>query len=170
MQINGNLDVIPNFQNFQNLVLQVYFKFVNLFGINVMTKIPLFVDNATAGSGYTPIITPIFKQYLCIKLNINNFLDNQMIIYQLAHELCHYVFYSIKGIDKTFADDREETICSAMSLCILKGFYDDIQRHIDHVKGLENFAYRDGAALAESVNYDSNKLRLIIIIETENEK
>lgn len=128
-----------------------------------MTKIPLYIDNATAGSGYTPIITPIFGKYLCIKLGVPNFWDTERIIYQFAHELCHYVFYSLQGIDKPLADTREEMICSAMSLCILKDFYDNIQRHIDHVNALENVGYRNGGILAERLNYNSRKLANMIM-------
>lgn len=49
-----------------------------------------------------------------------------------------------------------------MSLCILKEFYEYIQRHIDYVRGLENFCYTNGVVIAENLNYESNKLVLII--------
>ena len=133
-----------------------------------MTRIPLLVDNATEMSGYTPIITPVLGQYLCIKLGIKNFLNTENIVFQFAHELCHYVFYSLQGLDKSFADNLEESMCTAMSLCILKDFYSNIQSHIDYVKGLENLGYKNGVAIAESVNYESSELSLIILKEAEN--
>lgn len=171
LQINGNLDKIENYENFQNQIIKVYGKFYQLFGGEVMTKIPLYIDNATAGSGYTPIITPIFRKYLCIKLGLPNFWDTERIIFQFAHELCHYVFYSLQGIDKPLSDTREEMICSAMSLCILKDFYDNIQRHIDYVNALEDVRYRTGGILAERLNYNSMKLANMIMsgFDTNNE-
>ena len=145
-------------------------RFLKLFGEDIMSRIPLLVDNATEMSGYTPIITPVLGKYLCIKLGISNFLWTDQIIYQFSHELCHYVFYAIQGIDKPFADEKEESICSAMSLCILKDFYEDIERYINHVKGLENLGYRNGAAIAEDVNYESSLLSSIILNETSDRK
>lgn len=109
-EINGNLGNIINYQNFENIICKVRNRFIELFGEEIMSRIPVYVDNATdIMSGHTPIITPILGKYLCIKLNIGNFLDSQRIVFQYAHELCHYVFYSIKGLDKPFADEYEES-------------------------------------------------------------
>lgn len=167
-EINGNLITILNYDNFEKNVCQVRNRFVKLFGAETMSRIPLYVDNATETSGYTPIITPVLGQYLCIKLGIKNFLDTEQIIFQFAHELCHYAFYSLLGLDKSFANNVEESICTAMSLCILKDFYRNIQSHIDYVKRIDNLSYRNGVAIAESANYDSNQLSLIVLKETEN--
>ena len=167
-EINGNLVTILNYDNFEKSVGLVRNRFVELFGKEVMSKIPLLVDNATEMSGYTPITTPVLGQYLCIKLGIKNFLDTSKIVFQFAHELCHYVFYSLLGLDKSFANDLEESICTAMSLCILKDFYSNIQSHIDYIKGHENLGYKNGIDIAESVNYKSSELSLIILKEAEN--
>lgn len=162
-EINGNLGNILNYQNFENVICEVRNRFIELFGEEIMSQIPLLVDNATAMSGYTPIITPILGRYLCIKLNIENFLDTQRIIYQFAHELCHYVFYSIKGLDKPFSDEYEESICTAMSLCVLKDFCVDIESWVEYVSKLENNGYRNGAQVAQTFNFNSKNLRDLIL-------
>ena len=167
-EISGNLVHILNYDNFEKTICQVRNRFIELFGKRIMSSIQLSVDNATSMSGHTPIITPILGKYLCIKLGVTNFSNTEEIIFEFSHELCHYVFYALRGLDKTIADEKEEAVCTAMSLCILKDFYEDIQRHIDYVKGLENFCYRNGATIAESVNYESNKLFLIVLKEAEN--
>lgn len=163
LQINSNLDEIENYGIFQSQIIKVFIKFYQLFGGDLMTKIPIYVDNATSGSGHTPIITPIFGKYLCIKLGISDFIYTEQIVYQFSHELCHYVFYSLKGLNKPFADTREEMICSAMSLCILKDFYSNIQRHVEYVSRLENIGYRNGGILAKRLNYSSRKLADMIL-------
>ena len=175
-EINGNLGNILNYNNFEKTICQIRNRFVELFGTEVMSRIPVYVDNATDRmSGYTPIITPIFGKYLCIKLNIDNFLKTEKIIYQFAHELCHYVFYSLLGLDRPFANEREESICTAMSLCVLKDFGIDIELRkgnieswVEYVSNLDNIGYRNGADVAEGVNYNSDKLSLIILKETRN--
>lgn len=166
-EINGNLANIINYPNFEITICQVRNLFFDLFGEEIMSSIPLYVDNATdIMSGQTPIITPILGKYLCIKLDIDNFLKTEQIIFQFAHELCHYVFYSLKGLDKPFADEYEESVCTAMSLCILKNFgvnieqcNGDMESWVEYVSRLENTGYRNGAQVAKSVNYDSIKLR-----------
>lgn len=170
-EINGNLANTINYQNFEITICQVRNRFIALFGEEVMSSISLYVDNATdVMSGHTPIITPILGKYLCIKLNIANFLNTEQIIFQFAHELCHYVFYSLKGLDKPFADVNEESISTAMSLCILKDFGVDIEQHngdyeswVEYVSKLENTGYRKGAIVAKSVNYNSENLRDLIL-------
>ena len=168
-EINGNLCNILNYDNFQVTICKVRDRFVNLFGEEIMSRVPLLVDNATQMSGNTPITTPVLGKFLCIKLGIINFLWTEKIIFQFSHELCHYIFYSLQGLNKPFADEKEESICTAMSLCILKDFYEDIQIHIDYVKGLEYAGYRNGAAIAEKVNYNSSLLSSIILSEISNE-
>lgn len=170
-EINGNLGYLLNYKNFENTICRVRNRFIELFGEEMMTKIPLYVDNATdVMSGHTPIITPIFGKYLCIKLNIDNFLKSEQIIFQFAHELCHYVFFAIKGLDKSFAAEDEESVCTAMSLCLLKDFGVDIEQcngvvesWVEYVSRLENTGYRDGAQIAKSINYNLENLRYLIL-------
>lgn len=77
-------------------------------------------------------------------------------------------FGRIQGFNKPNADDREESICTAMSLCILKDLNNGIQQYIDYVNGLDYLGYRNGAAIAEAVNYDSNLLSSIILSGISN--
>ena len=57
-EINGNLGNILNYDIFKETICKVRNRFVNLFGEEIMSRIPLLVDNATEMSGYTPIISP----------------------------------------------------------------------------------------------------------------
>lgn len=170
-EINGNLTDIPNYNNFKTNILTVYSIFYEHFGKEIMGKIELYIDNATENSGYTPIITPILKKHLIIKLGISNFSNSEQIVYQFSHELCHYVFYSILGLKKEFADKEEENICSAMSLVIMKRIFPNkLNFWKSHISGLTNENYSGGLSIAESVNYDIEKLKTKIIKLCENKK
>lgn len=169
-EISGNLTAVDpeNYPKFLITVLNVRDFYIKHFGKQIMNAIALFIDNATAGSGYTPIITPTLGQFLIIKLNIDNFEETGKIIYQLAHELCHYVFYAVYGLDKPLADQQEESICSAASLCVLKQL--DVNSffiYSNHILCLDNKAYHQGAFVAKNIDYDFEKLKEIIFKQRE---
>ena len=165
-EVNGNLPQ-ENYSTFLEDINKVYSIFSSHFGENIMKKIDLFVDNATGNStGYTPMAIPVLQKYIIIKLGLNNFEDSARTIYQFSHELCHYVFYSIKGIDKPLADAKEESICSAMSLIIVRELSPiSFGRYFDYVSKLENESWRKGAEIAKSINFDIIKLVAIIFDE-----
>lgn len=169
-EINGNLSKIEHYLNFQVTITNVIFEFTQLFGGDLMSKYPFYVDNCSnqlnSNCGHTPIITPVFKQFLIVKLGVDNFSDTPKIIFQFAHELTHFVFYCIKGIDKEIADHQEEKICTAMSLIMLKTFcdYNTFNIYCDYVKALEYVGYKDGYDLASSLGFD--KIRLSEMIQS----
>ena len=100
-EINGNLSELKYYRVFQFTVSNVVGKFIDIFGSDLLNKQKFYVDNCydngTANCGYTPIITPILKEYLIIKLGIDDFRNVKKIIFQFAHELTHYVFFCLKG-------------------------------------------------------------------------
>lgn len=166
-EINGNLndevDGLKNYECFKQTVCAVRKYFIDIFGQEFMESIPLLVDNATHNSGYTPIITVALGQYLIIKLNIDDNDSDHVIAYQFAHELMHYVFFAAKGLNREKADEREESICTAVSLIVLKEFYPDgFEIQNKHVKTLQNEGYRRGADLAASINYDMQQIKNMI--------
>lgn len=91
-EINGNLENILNYQNFERTICHVYGSFLKLFGDEIMFKIPLYVDNATEMSGHTPIITPILGKYLCIKLGVKSFADTKEIIFSVCTRIVSLCF------------------------------------------------------------------------------
>lgn len=97
-EINGNLvgESTLDLAKFIRAVCKVMDLYVEEFGEKLMNSI----DNATKGSGHTPIITPVLGKYLIIKLDIENGFQESVIAYQFSHELMHYVFYAIKGLIK----------------------------------------------------------------------
>lgn len=161
-EINGNLSGdggLEDYEIFESTICIIRTYYINLFGDEFMSTIDLYVDNATQNSGYTPVITPILGKYLIIKLGVSDGDARGKIAYQFAHELMHYAFYVKYGLDKQPADVREESICSAASLIVLHDlFLQDFDGYKVHVKTLENIAYRGGAEIAESVDYDFKKL------------
>ena len=163
IEVNGNLSDIPNFNIFLTNISKVVFIFVQIFGKDIMEKIDLYIDNAinNTKSGYTPIITPVLRKYLIIKLNIEDFSKEQQIVYQFSHELCHYVFYVLKGINKEIANTVEENICSAMSLIMIKMLFsqDVFEYWLNYVKGLTDKNYKGGYDIAKEVKFDINKLK-----------
>ena len=159
-EISGNLKTIGQYDNFCNNINLVFSKFTELFGAEVMSRIDLYVDNAIQMTGHTPIIIPVLGKYLFIKLGIRDFSNCKCIVFQFSHELCHYVFYSLKGIKKTFADDKEENLCAAMSLIMVKELFteDEFQDYYNYALTLEE-KYRLGAIIAGDLQYDITKLK-----------
>lgn len=162
VEINGNLSGptgLKNYRVFEKTILEVYSYFFSHLSHKFPNGVELYIDNATCDSGYTPIATPVFKKYIIIKLCVSPEDPPFRIAFQFSHELMHYVFYIKYGLEKKRADNNEEAICTAASLIYLydtnrAGF--DI--HNNYVKNLGNEGYRNGAALAEEVNYSFNKL------------
>ena len=158
--INGYLEDIENFDIFLKAIVETMNIFIEIFGKDVMEKIDLYIDNSTEGSGYTPTTTPLFKKCIIIKLGIPNFSDEERIVYQYAHELCHYVFYSLKGFNKDKANCEEENICTAMSLIVInKLFPNSIIKWTSHVSNLQNKMYSGGAKIAKEIGFDILKLK-----------
>lgn len=159
-EINGNLQDEENYNIFSTYIAKIMNIFKENFGDKVMTKIDLYIDNATQNSGYTPITTIILKKYIIIKLGISNFAKREQIVFQFSHELCHYVFYALKGLDKEKADSIEENICTAMSLIMInKIFPDSIESWKSYVSKLTNENYNKGTKIAEENDFDINKLK-----------
>lgn len=159
-EVNGNLSKEDNFSLFMNYVTQTFGYFLETFGLDVMGKYELYIDNATAHSGPVPITTVVFGKFIIIKLGIKNFYSIEQIVFQFAHELCHYVFYSLMGLEKKLADNEEENICTAMSLIVVKHFFPKgIDIHIKYVRNLKEEQYKYGADIAEEVNFDIKKLK-----------
>ena len=164
-EISGNLSEIENYETFLYWIAQVYSFFCIIFGEEIMTNIDLYIDNAVGKetTGDTPVITPILKKYLLIKLGVEDFSNIEQIVYQISHELCHYVVYSIKGIDKPKATIKEENICSAMSLVVINRFFPkSTQRCLEYVRGLKDERYNGGAKIAEDISFDIIKLKELI--------
>ncbi len=162
-EVNGNLEDEKDFDIFFYNIKKVWEIFNRTFGIDTMSKFDLYVDNATEKSGYTPIITVILRKYIIIKLGIDDFSYAEKIVYQFSHELCHYVFYSLKGLDKPKADTYEENICSAMSLIMINMLYpESANKWVTYVHNLKNEKYKNGARIAIDCNFDINVLKSMI--------
>lgn len=163
-EISGNLedekDGLQNYQRFHDVVCAVKELFDNIFGLEIMNKIPFLVDNATAGSGYTPICTPVLGKIVIIKLNINNEDEEEKIVYQFAHELAHVVFRAYLGINKPKANDEEEALCTATALITLEKMYPNaLIKYEEYTAAHVNSAYREGVLIAKSFAYDLKQIR-----------
>lgn len=167
-EINGNLYDeqygLENIKDFEEVIISVKNLYDQLFGEEVMNKHSMYIDNATADSGYTPIITVILRRYLIIKLSISSNNRKSKIAYQFGHELTHFVFYSYFGLDKPPANFDEEMICSAASLIVVKKLFpSDLGMFKEHVNNLSQDCYRKGLEYAESIDYDLENLKKSII-------
>ena len=61
-EINYELRNINNYENFKNTIIHVRTKFQELFGKETLERIPLYIDNSTAGSGHTPMASVILQK------------------------------------------------------------------------------------------------------------
>lgn len=166
-EINGNLDDdlsgITNYQIFQKAVLTTKLYFDSVFKTDLMNRIPFYVDNATADSGYTPISTPVLGKLVIIKLGIKANDSEAKVAYQFAHELTHVVFRAYYGMDKPRATEDEEAICTAASLIIIKKLYPDHFETFERSAMSHSYVgYQKGAPLAEKLSYDMTKIRSYI--------
>lgn len=167
-EINGNLaeanNGMNNYDLFERGVNKVLGLFHDSFGKELLNQIPIYVDNATENSGYTPIITPVLNEILIIKLNIDSKSDFAQIIYQFSHELSHAIFFNYYGLNKPKAIDREESICSAISLITIKELsFNDLPKYLKHIDKLEDMHYRDGIDVAKSCSFNLHKIKKLII-------
>ena len=166
-EINGNLyekkTGLKNVNMFQSTILKVINYYTEKFGEELLSNVPLYIDNATENSGYTPVTTKVLNEIIIIKLGISTEDPESKIAYQFSHEFMHYTFYSIFGLGKPHADDFEESICSAASLIVIKDLYpDSFDSYKKHVEGLANADYRAGAEVANNVGYDFAELVKLI--------
>lgn len=160
IEINGNLSEEKDFPVFCKFIVEILKIFYLTFGEKVMEKYDLFIDNATKNSGHTPMATVLLKKHITIKLGIDNFSNQEQIAYQFSHELCHYVFYSLQGLNKEKAGVIEENICSAMSLVIIKLLFPkNINRWVNYSNNSDDERYNKGAVIAEECNFDINILK-----------
>ena len=166
-EINENLYEYKYFECFEQTINDVRTRFQQLFGDDVLDRLPLYVDNSTSGGGYTPITDVVLHSYISIKLGIGDFKDKDWITYQFAHEMCHFVYRCLIGIDKKHAEEYEESICSAMSLCFLNGYSRHFDRWCKHVRKLKYEGYRKGYDVALECNFDPIKLRDKILAELD---
>ncbi len=163
-EINGNLDDsqsgISNYPIFQNAVSVTKQYYDRIFGIDIMNRVPFYVDNATADSGYTPISTLVLERLVVIKLGIGANDIEAKVAYQFAHELTHVVFRAYFGINKPRVTDEEEAICSAAALTIVKMFYPDNFEIFERNAASHSYVgYRNGVTLANDISYDMQKIK-----------
>lgn len=171
-EINGNLDNIEsgiiNYQEFEDTVVRIKNIYDEIFGLELMNTYPLYIDNAVQCSGHVPIITPILNRFICIKLGIEDGKNRPQIAFQLAHELTHYVFYCLVGLNKSHAETLEETICSAASLLFVELLYpNEIQRYRTHLNASQVEGYRAGVQLAEVIKNDFRQFKSIVFSVAE---
>lgn len=158
--LNNNLEGLKNYKYFSEIIYRVKIIYDEIFGLDIMNKYDLYIDNATENSGWAPIITPILKKYFIIKLAIYPNDVQSKIVFQFAHELTHFVFYSYFGIDKPRANDEEEIMCTAASLILIKMLFSkDFEFWNEYTKSLEERKYRQGADYAEKIGYNLQELR-----------
>lgn len=159
-EINGNLVKLENYDIFKEYIGKTIKIFSSAFGSEIMGKYDLYIDNATQGSGHTPTINIVLGKYLIIKLGIKDFSNKEQIVFQFAHELCHYVFSSLQGLEITEADNEEENICTAMSLvAINEMFPEKINKWNDYISKGKEEKYNKGTQIAEEINFDIIKLK-----------
>ena len=165
-EINGNLYEelgLSNIGEFESGVLKVRKDFINIFGKKLMESVELYVDNATAGSGATPITTPIFKKYVTIKLHIKPNSGEDIVIFQFSHELMHFLFYAKYGLNRKPADKEEESICTAASLISIHKWYPErLEIFIESVLNESNEGYRKGVEVAERMGYSFKNLKELL--------
>jgi hypothetical protein len=163
-EINANLDDgqsgLSNYQAFEDTIKSIKDYYDRVFGKEIMNRIPFYVDNGTADSGYTPIATPVLERIVVIKLGIRSTDDKAKIAYQFAHELTHVVFRAYFGMKKPRATADEEAICTAASLIIIKKSYPDhFERFEQCASSNLNKGYQKGVPLAKELSYDMEELR-----------
>ena len=106
------------------------------------------------------ILLSTFNGHLFLPELLDSLYCQEEIVFEISHEMCHYVFYSLKSLEKEKADDEEENICTAMSLIILNMLYpDNINNWINHVENMKEEKYNKGAKIARECNFNITILK-----------
>lgn len=163
IEINVNLDNnsvgLANYKDFYNETKLVYDFFYDELGKDIMSKIPIYVDNGTEHAGPVPISVPVLRKVVFIKLGIKSEHDSAEIVFQFAHELMHVVFWSVYGWERPFPNEEEEAICTAASLVSIKEFHPDkFLQYSDIVANQREDGYRRGVLVAEENKYNLKSL------------
>jgi len=155
-EFSGMLREYDNYNNFKETIISINKRFREIFGDEL-------IDNALEGSGYTPTCVVILDKYILIKLHIKDFSDTTRIIYQYSHELTHYIFRALNGLEDKERLVEEEHLASAMSLVMLKEFNDpNFESYSRYVENLEEEKYRKGIDVARSIEFDVYELKKLI--------
>ena len=162
-EFSGMLREYDNYNNFKKTIIAINKRFREIFGDELIDKYDIFIDNALTGSGYTPTCVVILDKYILIKLHIEDFSDTTRIRYQYSHELTHYIFRALNGLEDKKRLVEEEHLASAMSLVMLKEFNDpNFESYSRYVENLEEEKYRKGIDVARSIDFDVYELKKLI--------
>lgn len=101
--------------NLKESIKEVIKQFEIIFGLDIMIKKDCYI-NINKLANCPQIVTTQTESN--ISLVINSTIEIDKFIYQLSHELCHYVLY-IASNGKKPLDWFEEILCEAMSIYIL---------------------------------------------------
>jgi len=170
LRIDERLKKDPNYHIFEERVHQVYEDFCHLYGNTIMSMYTILVGNQHDNFHPRPTIgvrNGLDGKYLVIKLSIYDFIHDCSVAVQMAHELTHYVIYTVMGLDKEKADFEEESLCTAMSLMFVKRYNPEFYEfHVDFIKRKygEKHPYYNGIYVAEEFLYDIPKLAKEIFI------
>lgn len=106
----------------EGIYAALFEEFVNLFGEDVMTYQPVIIYNNPNKSN--PVTSPL-GNVTVITLSLDETLHWSQLIFQLSHEMMHYVYFSrspdadLSNCKEQFSTWNEEIICEAMSLYML---------------------------------------------------
>ncbi len=167
-EINGNLKKVKDYETFYNTLGKVMDIYEKAFGLELLSKYDLYIDNAKCdNAGYTPTTLKPFNKYVIIKLGIWDFSKEKIIVFQLAHEMCHYVFYALNGLDKKWVIPKfiEENIATSASLIVLNILYPKFKEHWqNYIEKDAKAEYNHGAKIANKLHYNINDLKELIYL------
>lgn len=170
-EINGNLKKVKNYETFLNTINKVLSIYEDTFGIDLLSTYDLYIDNAKCdNAGYTPTTLKPFNKYVLIKLGVWDFAKEEIIVFQLAHEMCHYIFYTLNGLDNKWILPKfiEENIATCASLIVLNELYPSTKEFWqEYVNKGEKTYYNRGAKIAKRLNYNINDLKELIYLIQE---
>lgn len=151
---------IANFERYREVVTFVCETFARIFGTEIMTKYPIYIDNATRHGGAIHTIKPLFNKVIIIKTGISDghafAIDTA---FQMAYNLTYYVFYSKFGM--TQVPPREYTdYCIAMAITFVWASGDEILSDYER-RAIDK--YPQGVELARNNDYDIVKLSELIL-------
>jgi len=117
------VDTPESHEHIEGVFEPLFDKFVKIFGYEIMTHRPAVIMNIPSGGG--PMMTPLDTGAL-LTLNQTRTSFWAQTIFQMAHEMTHYVFFShCPNLNNETFDIQavplwnEEIICSAISLFML---------------------------------------------------
>lgn len=143
---------------FNDVVRKVMAEFKGIFGTSLVEALNLLVGTR---AGFPPSIRQVLGDYVAISVGVVDYFGNwEQVVYQLSHEMTHFMGFCTMGIQRPIASEEEEILCTAMALSLARKLCSEgyCEACCAVEEKADNKGYRDGVKKAKDLNFDVAKI------------